>query len=283
MTSMAVFTRSDGATFTFGTEDMPILEFSGIGKITPEIFTKKKPIGHGSIITGMRLPEREFGIKADLIRQSRKEAVLREMNSFFNPTYTFDVEITYMGVSRKAVDCRIRSFDAGSGNYYAPLKPSITMLCEEAFFLSVSEYGKDIAGATGGFHFPYHPTAEDPIIFGLYAFANGATLSNDGDVETYIKARFVMTGDAINPRIMTGDSYVKVLDTFVAGDVLVIDASNRTVTKNGQNISTRIDKGSRWTDMVLTRGYNQVQFACDSGSNNLSCYVYFNNRYLGVI
>ena len=281
-TSKVVFTRSDGETMTFGEGLYGLIEISGIGKIQPEIFTKKKAIGHGQIVTGLRIPGREFTVKADVTDASRNGEALTALNRFFNPLYTFDAAITYLGDTRRAVGCRVRSFDAGNGNAYSPIKPQVTMLCEEAFFLSVDGFGQNVAGASGGFHFPFHTTEEEPLIFGVYRYSGGARLVNDGDVTAWLSATLTMTGPVERPSVRTDAGAVTLTGSFSAGDVIVIDSAERRVTLNGANAQTRLAKDSRWTALELPLGASLVSFTAESGTNNVSCVLTFHKRYLGV-
>lgn len=72
------------------------------------------------------------------------------------------------------------------------------------------------------------------------------------------------------------------LDTFVSGDVLVIDASDKSLTKNGENIDTQLEKGSKWAYLTFDVGENLLSYDADSGNNLMMVRVYFNKRYLGV-
>ncbi len=277
------FIRSDDQRLVLGDGIFHILDMTGIGTLTPEIFTKKKAVDHGSIVTGYRIPEREFAIKAEIGDAKLNRQYLSIINSFFNPVYTYNVIITYLGDSKLAKNCYIRKFDDGAGkNIYKPIVPVITMMYPDAFFLSTDEFGKDIASVTAGFVWPYKHLVDEMWCFGVYAFGGRVKVYNDGDVTAYIKVKFAFTGECTDPSIKKGDSYVKVLGEFHQGDVLVIDAYDKSVRLNGQNVSTRVEKGSKWNDMILQLGDNEVSYDAEHGSINVNVYVYYNKRYLGI-
>ena len=278
-----LFLREDGETLTFGDPDFPILSMEGIGKIAPEVFTRKKAVDHGSLITGYRIPEREFTIQAEAIDANANRESLSVLNRFFNPVYIFDVTITYLGDSRTARGCRIRKFDDGAGgNIHKPVLTSVTFLYPDAFFLSTDEFGQDIAGVRGGLVFPYRHVSNTPMAFGVLAFGGRVQIYNDGDVPTYVKAKFVFTGTCTNPSIHKGDAYVKILGTFSAGQTLVLDAYEKSAKLNGTNVSTKVEKGSRWNELTLDLGDNVISYDADFGSNNVSVYIYYSKRYLGI-
>ena len=277
------FTRDDGQRLVFGDDVFHILELSGVGTVTPEIFTKKKAVDHGAIVTGYRIPEREFSVKAEIGDAKLNREYLSVVNAFFNPVYTYNVQITSLGDSKVAKNCYIRRFDDGRGkNVYMPIRPSVTLMYPDAFFLSADEFGKNIASVSGGFVWPYRHLVDEMFYFGLYAFGGKVQVYNDGDVTAYIKVQFVFTGDCEGPAVRKDGSYVKILGEYHAGDRLVLDAYDKTVRLNGQNIATRVEKGSRWNDMILQLGENVVSYEADRGSNNVDVYVYFNKRYLGI-
>lgn len=277
------FLRSDNQRLIFGDGVFNILDMAGIGTLTPEIFTKKKAVDHGSIVTGYRIPEREFSIKAEVGDASLNRQYLSILNSFFNPVYTYDVTVTYLGDSKLAKNCYIRKFDDGAGkNIYRPIVPVITMMYPDAFFLSTDEFGKDIASVNAGFIWPYRHLIGESFCFGVYAFGGRVQVFNDGDVTAYIKVAFAFTGECTAPAVYKDESYVRILGDFHSGDRLIIDAYDKSVKLNGQNISTRVEKGSKWNDMILQLGDNVVSYDAEHGSNNVNVYVYYNKRYLGI-
>ena len=281
-TAKWVFKRSDGKELVFGNDAFSILEMKGIDTLKPELFSKKKARGDGNIITGKRIPAREFSVTAELY-DAKQNAMFRPvLNSFFSPRYTYDVTICYINEPRYVANCELLQFSCPTKNIFYPLKPTVTMLAPDGYFLSVDAFGHDIASTRGGMGFPYVNLVNKTFAFGIFEFKGNATFENDGDVEAHVKAVITFRGEVQNPRLIMGDAYVKVLDTFVSGDVLVIDASDKSLTKNGENIDTRLEKGSKWAYLTFDVGENLLSYDADSGNNLMMVRVYFNKRYLGV-
>jgi len=277
-----IFRRSDGKSLTFGDDMFGILKMEGIDDLKPEVFKKKKAIGDGDIITGYRIPSRELSVTAELYDHRLNAQMRKVMDSFFNPKFTFDVYITYTAEQRFARNCSLLRYKCPKGNIYKPLQPQVIMLYPDGYFLSVDEFGQDIASIRGGRGWPYVNLVGKSGPFGVHAFQRNVQIFNDGDAEAYCKAVITFTGEVTNPRIMNGDAYVKVLDVFVEGDRLELDAYAKSATKNGKNISTKVDKGSRWNDMIFVVGDNTIAYDADFGNNLMNVNVYFNKRYLGV-
>lgn len=277
-----VFKRSDGKVMTFGDGTFAILAMSGIDEIKPEIFRKKKARGDGDVITGYRLPARDLMVKAEIIDNRLNDAMRTVLNSFFSHSYTYDVYITYTGETRYAKGCRLMRFYCPAANVYDYIKPQVNMLNPDAYFLSVDEFGKNIAGTGGSFGFPYVNLVGSSTPFGVFLFARNVEIYNDGDAEAYPKAVFTFRGEVTNPYVSMAGSYVKVVDTFVEGDTLIMNAADKSITKNGANISTKIDKGSRWNDLVFQIGDNTISYDAEYGNNLVDVTIYFNKRYVGV-
>lgn len=277
-----VFKRSDGRELVFGNDTFQILEMNGIDTLKPELFSKKKARGDGNIITGKRMPAREFSVTAELFDAKENAKYRSVLNSFFSHRYTYDVTITYINEPRYVAHCELMLYQCPTKNVFYPLKPKITMLAPDGYFLSVDSFGQDIAGTRGGAGFPYVNLVNKTFAFGIFEFKGNATFENDGDVEAYVKASITFRGNVVNPKLIMGESYVKVIDTFVPGDILVIDASDKSLTKNGVNIDNRLEKGSKWLNLTFDVGENLLSYDADSGNNLMMVRVYFNKRYLGV-
>ena len=277
-----IFRRSDGKSLTFSDDTFAILKMKGTDDLKLEVFKKKKAVGDGDIITGYRVPSRELYVKAEIIDHRLNDKMRDIMTRFFNPKYSFDVYVTYTGEQRFARRCSLLRFYCPEENVHVPIKPEVTMLYPDGYFLSVDEFGQNIASIRGGRGWPYVNLVGKSGPFGVHAFARNVQVYNDGDAEAYCKAVITFEGEVTNPRIISGDAYVKVLDVFVAGDRLELDAYEKSATKNGKNISVKVDKGSRWNDMIFEVGDNTIAYDADFGNNLMNVNVYFNKRYLGV-
>lgn len=90
----------------------------------------------------------------------------------------------------------------------------------------------------------------------------GATISTSNAGND--KAGWIATiaGACVNPTIALGGSVIKIPTTMSGGDVLIVDAYQLTVTKNGTRISETM--ASDW--WLLNPGSNSVVLGADSGT-----------------
>ncbi|MBO5568398.1 MAG: phage tail family protein [Clostridia bacterium] len=276
------YVREDDEKITFGKDVFSVIDMDGIFSLSPEVFTKKKAVGNGSVVTGYRIPEREIFCDAELLDYRENDTRRDILQRFFNPNYKFDVYVTYNKVRRYAKGCSLLKLEFPSKNQYQALRVKVRMLYPDSFFLSVDKFGADIAQVHGGFRFPYVNPVGKKFAVGLREFGTTVILENDGDVETYFRFEITFTGNVTNPFVQRGSSYIKILGTFEDGDELVIDTFEKTAELNGNSVSTRVDKGSRWNDLILGLGTNEIQYSADDGAPFMSVHVFFNKRYLGV-
>lgn len=276
------FKRSDGKQFAIDGSTFDILSLRGIGAIKVELFTEKRAVGSGDIITARRAASRTIDIEASN-RAIFLNAEMRKIASaFFNVLYLFDVTVQYMGVERTAQGCAIKAIDMPTDNIHKKLRLKLTMLCPEAYLLGDGLRGQNINSVHNGFGFPFVSLVGIGFNFAVYDFASNIVIENDGDAPTYIRAVFKANGDVINPKLTKDGAYIRVLKTLVSGDVLEIDTEKNTVTLNGKNIVNLVDKLSDFAAMELAVGDNTIGFGADSGDNLLDVNVFYSKRYQGV-
>ena len=125
----ALIHRSDGQTFAMDDRPIGLLEIRGVDAPAMEVFTEKNAVGDGDTVTGSRVASRDITLRAKS-RGGIKNAILRARAvAFFDPQYTYDVDISYDGVTRTARDCRLKAVAIPSGSLYQPLDITATFLC----------------------------------------------------------------------------------------------------------------------------------------------------------
>lgn len=276
------FKRSDGREFAIDGSTFDLLEIDGIGSAKVEIFTEKRAVGDGDIVTSKRVAARTINIKAKNRLGRLNEQLRKVAGAFFNPRYTFDVIVQYMGVTRTASGCEIKAIDMPTKNVHAPLRLNLTMYCPDAYLLGEGLSGQNINSVSNGFGFPFVSLVDVGFNYSVFDFASNISIENDGDSPTYIRAVFTSRGAVQNPKLIKDDSFVRVLTTIDVGDVLEIDTEHNTVTLNGENAIVLVDKLSSFSGMTLDIGDNTIGFAADSSDNLLDVSVYFAKRYQGV-
>ena len=270
--------REDGTLFAVDDAVWGLVAATGLDKPNVEVFTQKAAVGSGDLVTGSRVGSRTIELTVKVKNAALNEILRRAATSFFTLAHTYDVYVTRYGDPRYAAECRLDSFEIATENQYKPITAKISLLNPEGYFLSADSFGRNIAGVTGRAGYPFVSLAGYGRICGIYAFAQTVYLSNDGDAEAYCKAVFTALGAVTNPKLIAGNGYVRVLCTLAAGDVLVIDGKTKSVTLNGANVATLLDKASSFAGIVFAIGTNSVGYTADVGSNVVAVNVYYNKR-----
>lgn len=291
--------RSDGQTFAIDDKPIGLLELKGVDAPAMEVFTEKNAVGDGDTVTGSRVAARDITIRAKS-RGGIKNAILRARAVvFFDPQYTYDVDISYDGVTRTARDCRLRAVAIPSGSLYQPLDITATFLCPYGYLDGEGGMdGVDLNSITPRLGWPYVSMMKDGVpgkarsglddapgmLFGVYNYDKTVVIHNRGSAPTWVRGVFTAMGPGTvqNPKLIHGDAFVRVLYTMNPGDVVDIDTEKRIVRINGVNALNKIDKASSFGSMRVDPGYSVIGFDADTNPDQLSARVYFQIRYLGV-
>ena len=291
--------RSDGQTFAMDDKPIGLLELKGVDAPAMEVFTEKNAVGDGDTVTGSRVAAREITIRAKS-RGGIKNAILRARAVvFFDPQYTYDVDISYDGVTRTARDCRLKAVAIPSGSLYQPLDITATFLCPYGYLDGEGGMdGVDLNSITPRLGWPYVSMMKDGVpgkarsglddapgmLFGVYNYDKTVVIHNRGSAPTWVRGVFTAMGPGTvqNPKLIHGDAFVRVLYTMNPGDVVDIDTEKRIVRINGVNALNKIDKASGFGSMRVDPGYSVIGFDADTNPDQLSARVYFQIRYLGI-
>lgn len=291
--------RSDGQTFAMDDRPMGLVELEGVDAPVMEVFTEKNAVGDGDTVTGSRVAARDITIRAKS-RGGIKNAILRARAVvFFDPQYTYDVDISYDGVTRTARDCRLRAVAIPSGSLYQPLDITATFLCPYGYLDGEGGMdGVDLNSITPRLGWPYVSMMKDGVpgkarsglddapgmLFGVYNYDKTVVIHNRGSAPTWVRGVFTAMGPGTvqNPKLIHGDAFVRVLYTMNPGDVVDIDTEKRIVRINGVNALNKIDKASSFGSMRVDPGYSVIGFDADTNPDQLSARVYFQIRYLGI-
>lgn len=291
--------RSDGQTFAMDDKPIGLLELKGVDAPAMEVFTEKNAVGDGDTVTGSRVAARDITIQAKS-RGGIKNAILRARAVvFFDPQFTYDVDISYDGVTRTARDCRLRAVAIPSGSLYQPLDITATFLCPYGYLDGEGGMdGVDLNSITPRLGWPYVSMMKDGVpgkarsglddapgmLFGVYNYDKTVVIHNRGSAPTWVRGVFTAMGPGTvqNPKLIHGDAFVRVLYTMNPGDVVDIDTEKRIVRINGVNALNKIDKASSFGSMRVDPGYSVIGFDADTNPDQLSARVYFQIRYLGI-
>lgn len=286
--------RSDGQEFIIGDGDwrIPNDGLQNWANLPYNVYSAEIPASDGAIVTSKRVSSIDRTITA-ICNSKDAERLRARAIKFFNPKYSYEVHMTYMGRTRWCSGEQI-GFMASEGNIYR--KPSITwtILCSNPYLQSEGDFGKDIAEVQGMFAFPW--VSFLPVEFGsvagtneyavasVHTFSQSIDVTNDGDVASGMRIVIRATGEVTNPSIRLGDGYVRILTKMHQGDVIRLDVVSRPpiVTFNGENAMHLIDRESSILNLRIEVGDTTLEYDADDGYQNMSVSVYWNKQYLGV-
>lgn len=191
---------------------------------------------------------------------------------------TFPVYITLFDGSTWRIDCNLANLtvDFEPAGYQSDFLIQLT--AGDPLFYSTD--GGDDQTATvnrvvqGGYI--------DPVVFPV-VWASGSSptiVTNSGNALVY--PVITLHDQALNPSITnqtTGEIFSLTLG-MIAGDVLVIDMGNRTVTLNGASVLGNRDAGSIWWG--LQPGDNGIVLDSDSSGDTVYATVVWRNGVTGI-
>lgn len=179
-------------------------------------------------------------------------------------------------------DAKVRIVSIPSENMYSLTKFTVSFVRESPYLKSIDEFGENLAQTMNIYGFPSYITSNVGLVYDYFKFADYVDITNDGDVDTFMRVVFTATGEVVNPKIIKDNKYVKILDTMQNGDIYELDFVKLTIKKNGNNAIGKIDRTSDFSAMKLNIGDNIVSYSADSGEALLGVYIYYNKLYLGV-
>lgn len=290
----ARFVRSDGQEMTLGdgTWRIPNDGLENWANLSYQVSSVEIPSSDGALVTSKRVNSVDRSVTAVLSKPSENEEMRASAISFFNPKYSYDVYMTYMGRTRWC-NGELIGFKASEGNIYEGVRLDITILCPNPFLQSVDDFGKDIAEVQPMFMFPFtsflppeEGEADYPVGFvvGQMEFAKQVEIRNDGDVPSGMIVEITCEGQVKNPSITVGNAKVRLDVTLNAGDKVVLDASGKPpkITLNGDNALQLLTKDSNILDMVISVGETVIEYEADDGEGYMHVIVRYNKQYLGI-
>jgi len=292
--------RSDGEELwvTAGPENGWHIEAEGLSEFIDlpiELSTSANVLTDGSTLVSKRVGEVERQASFVWYGPGNARSVRDTALSFFNPKHSYECHVTHIGVTRwcegelAAVKCELLP------ERY-PCRVTFTLLCLDPYMRSEDGNQNSLTDAAPMFGFPFvshmrrvlPDGSKKPVGFlaskMLYDGLN--TVYNSGDVPCYYTIRMEAKGEVQSPTFTKDDRFIKVLDRFVAGDVLEIDFTKAppTVQKNGVNIIGKCSRDSNFTGMAMQVGGNVFRYTCDNSANRpyMDVQILFYKRYLGV-
>lgn len=275
--------RSDGQVFEYNGDDWGLTSLEGVDFPKFEISKADRGYGNGSIITGKRKEARDIDIKARE-RNAGNNLFDRPLAlGFHNSNFTFDLYITYMGVTRIAKGCELQGSKCPSGNVFDALTLTVSYLHPESDLLGEASESTNFTAVDPTWHWSRVYTQGGSLIYGVINHATSKVLNYLGSEDTFIHVRLEASGLVEGVNIGVGSINVHIDCTLGSGDVLELDSEAKTVKVNGADLAPASYNGELVPKLILTYGDNVVTVkADDEGNTAFDADVTYVGRYGGI-
>nr|DAJ68251.1 MAG TPA: tail protein [Caudoviricetes sp.] len=275
--------RSDGQVFEYNGDDWGLTSLEGVDFPKFEISKADRGYGNGSIITGKRKEARDIDIKARE-RNAGNNTLDRPLAlGFHNSNFTFDLYITYMGVTRIAKGCELQGSKCPSGNVFDALTLTVSYLHPESDLLGEASESTNFTAVDPMWHWSRVYTQGGSLIYGVINHATSKVLNYLGSEDTFIHVRLEASGLVEGVNIGVGSINVHIDCTLGSGDVLELDSEAKTVKVNGVDLAPASYNGELVPKLILTYGDNVVTVkADDEGNTAFDADVTYVGRYGGI-
>lgn len=275
--------RSDGQVFEYNGDDWGLTSLEGVDFPKFEISKADRGYGNGSIITGKRKEARDIDIKARE-RNAGNNTLDRPLAlGFHNSNFTFDLYITYMGVTRIAKGCELQGSKCPSGNVFDALTLTVSYLHPESDLLGEASESTNFTAVDPMWHWSRVYPQGGSLIYGVINHATSKLLNYLGSEDTFIHVRLEASGLVEGVNIGVGSINVHIDCTLGSGDVLELDSEAKTVKVNGADLAPASYNGELVPKLILTYGDNVVTVkADDEGNTAFDADVTYVGRYGGI-
>lgn len=275
--------RSDGQVFEYEGDDWGVTSLEGLDFPKFEISKADRGYGNGSIITGKRKEARDIDIVARE-RNAGNNTLDRPLAlGFHNSNFTFDLYITYMGVTRIAKGCELQGSKCPSGNVFDALTLTVSYLHPDSDLLGEASDSTNFTAVDPMWHWSRVYTQGGSLIYGVINHATSKVINYLGSEDTFIHVRLEATGFVEGVNIGIGSTIVHINCTLGSGDILELDSEAKTVKVNGVDIAPANYDGELVPKLILTYGDNVVTVkADDEGNTAFDADVTYVGRYGGI-
>lgn len=256
-----------------------------LGQSKSIINTTKAVEQNGVYLNNSFLDSRDISIKGAILGRGNSISNLKNnLIKIINPLEP----LTFI-INDKKIECIASStvkFDEKTAKFDY-IEFFIELFCPDPFFMDLETKIVDMSSWTNNFSFELE-IPNDGIEFGMKTSESIINLVNSSSIKTGLVIKILAKADCLNPRIINilTQEYIKINTTITAGDIITINTNfgNKRVelTKNGltQNIINKLDINSVF--LQLASGDNLLKLEAENGISNLSCQIFYTNKYLGV-
>lgn len=254
---------------------------SGFSSFDGELSFSDNYFRDGGSTDNIRLSGKSRTIKIVYTVPDEEDLERDRFTDFFRYKMKYKIYATYMGRTRWAEGTLYKGALSERTNRNKAMDATLTFQFDNPYWLSVDDFGKNIAVVSPGAGFPWLCPVGVGCAIGVFNFAHEVTLRNDGDSDAYPIIRINANDDVVNPVIQINNGFVRYMGTLHRHDQLVMDFNNvpPTIQLNGKNVIGKCDRASTFEKMLINKGNNIVSFDADNGSDELEVFVIFNKQY----
>lgn len=238
----------------------------------------------GGSTDNVRLSGKQRTIKIVYTVPAEEDEERGRFTEFFRYKAKYKIYITYMGRTRWAEGILYKGALSERTKRNKAMNATLTFQFDNPYWLSVDDFGKNIANVIPGAGFPWLCPINVGVGIGVYSFAKEVELPNDGDSDTYPIIKIIANDDVINPVVKINDGFVRYIGTLHQNDQLVMNFNDipPTIKLNGANVIGRCDRASTFDEMVIKKGRNTIAYDAKDGSEELQVYATFNKQYVVI-
>ena len=271
--------RSDGLTFTYESDDWRVLSIMGIDAAEIEVSKEARGIGDGAIITGKRRLPREVTVTA---KAQNHEARIKAQG-FHNNRYTYDLYVTYNGVTRIAKDCELTGKSIPTRNVYKRPDMTIKFLSPYADLFAVGSDQTNFSRKQALWVWPHVYKAGKPLNFASNKLTTEKVINYIGSSPAKPVIEIESIGYAKNLEIVVNKNVAKLNIEMHKGDYIYIDTSMSYAVFNNQILAFDEDQDPYdFRKFLLDFGDNIVKVDAEIGSSVLRTNVTYVGRYDGL-
>ena len=279
--------RSDGQVFEYRSDDWDITSLSGLDFPNLEIFQEDRGFGNGSIITGKRKQARDIDIIAREKNANNAPIDRPKAIGFHNSNYTYDLYITYMGVTRIAKGCELQGAKCPTNNVFKALELTVSYLHPESDLLGEGTVDTSFMDVIPMWHATRVYTSGGSLVYGVVQHTTQKWINYLGSEDTYIHAEIEATGLVEGINLGVGNTILNVNVSLTAGDKLIIDSETKSITLDTGTGPVELApanyNGENLPKLMLTYGDNLLSLqADDPGVTAFNAEVTYVGRYGGL-
>lgn len=271
--------RSDGLMFNYENDDWMMTSLEGAEFPQIEVFTEAKGVGDGDLITGRRKASRTIEIAT--VPRNYDDGDYRELRRaalfFHNPSFTYDIEITYMGDIKIAKGCAIKGLIFPTERYRKNASLKVSYLSPYGELFAVGEEQSNFSSITPRWAVTRSYIAGKKLLYSTEDRSDSALIEYEGTAKTNPVIEIIADGYVKDLVVKIGAVTCIVETTLKKGDIVVIDGSKAYATLNGEMIKSPVD----FRKLKLIPGANLITITSSSG-NAFKSKITYTGRYDGI-